>query len=156
MSSRFGDSIAGKRRRRTATIAAVSSTESVVCVRYARGCDSGGATRSASSTDSTRKTDSGASPVVPSTSSWPACATSTSGRTPRARIHPLPTAPPDASPRAGERLLAVVDDGRAGQEIGQPAPPLVEEHRHESEERGGDRDREADQSQERPSERRRL
>ena len=54
-------------------ISAVSSTESVVCVMYATGVSSGRSSASASSTDSTSVTAWGASPIVPTTSSWPAC-----------------------------------------------------------------------------------
>ncbi len=71
MSSFFGASMWGKRRRRTSITSFVSSTESVVWVMYESG-PSGSSTVSASAGDSTRTIDSGASPIVPSTSSCPA------------------------------------------------------------------------------------
>jgi hypothetical protein len=50
-------------------ISPVSSTESVVCVMYATFASGGRSSASASATDCTRIVDSGASPVVPTTSS---------------------------------------------------------------------------------------
>ena len=52
-------------------ISAVSSTESVVWVMKATWSGSGSSSASTSATVSTRMMFSGASPVVPSTSSWP-------------------------------------------------------------------------------------
>ncbi len=52
-------------------IPAVSSTESVVWVMKATLSGSGTSTEATSSAVSTRMIESGASPVVPSTSSWP-------------------------------------------------------------------------------------
>jgi hypothetical protein len=71
MSSRFGARIDGKRRRSTAMIAVVSSTERVVWVMYATRSGSANCTRSASSTVWISTIASGASPVVPTTSSCP-------------------------------------------------------------------------------------
>ena len=63
----------GKRRRRMATISAVSSTESVVWVRKARLSGSAGAIVSASAAVSIRVIrPSGTWPNVPITSGWPA------------------------------------------------------------------------------------
>ena len=58
-------------------ISSVSSTDNVVCVMYASFVPSGSSSRSASSTDSTRTIESGASPIVPTTSSCPAWPIST-------------------------------------------------------------------------------
>ena len=69
MSSLFGAWISGKRRRSAVMISPVSSTESVVCVMYATLASAGSSSASASSTDCTRIVDSGASPIVPTTSS---------------------------------------------------------------------------------------
>ena len=72
MSSRGGPWIVGNRFWRIRTISFVSSTESVVWVRYERFPGSDTSTVSASAGDCTRIVRSGAWPVVPSTSSWPA------------------------------------------------------------------------------------
>ena len=53
-------------------ISPVSSTESVVCVMYASFASAGKSSVSASWTDSINTVASGASPIVPSTSSCPA------------------------------------------------------------------------------------
>ena len=53
-------------------ISAVSSTESVVCVTYATGSPARSSSASASPDAWTRIIESGASPIVPTTSSWPA------------------------------------------------------------------------------------
>src|SRR6266540_1125695 len=71
MSSLGGAWIAGNRSRNTAMISLVSSTESVVWVRYATFDGSGTSTVRASSGEPTRITRSGACPLVPTTSSWP-------------------------------------------------------------------------------------
>ena len=71
MSSDLELTIAGNLERRAAMIAAVSSTESVVWVMNATRSGSGTSRVSTSSTVWTRTMFSGASPVVPSTSSWP-------------------------------------------------------------------------------------
>ena len=70
MSLDLGPQSAGKRRFRTFTISVVSSIESVVWVVRATLLGSGISMVSASSTLSTRITESGASPRVPITSSW--------------------------------------------------------------------------------------
>ena len=73
MSSRAGPTMAGNRARSAVTTAAVSSTESVVCVMKASFAGSRGAIRATSPTVSTRITSpSGNCPIVPSTSGWPA------------------------------------------------------------------------------------
>ena len=69
MSSLRGARISGKRRRSALMISPVSSTESVVCVTYASLASGGTASASASSTVCTSTVASGASPVVPTTSS---------------------------------------------------------------------------------------
>ena len=51
----------------------VSSTESVVCVMYASFSVRGSGSRATSSSVCTSTISSGASPIVPTTSSWPAC-----------------------------------------------------------------------------------
>ena len=61
----------GKRSRRRAITPAVSSTERVVWVMKATRSGLSISSRSTSSIVSTRTIESGASPVVPSTSSWP-------------------------------------------------------------------------------------
>ena len=53
-------------------ISAVSSTERVVCVTYATRSGSGSSTARACSIVSTSTIASGASAIVPTTSSWPA------------------------------------------------------------------------------------
>ena len=58
-------------------ISDVSSTDSVVCVTYASLWSDGNASASTSATDSTSTIESGASPIVPTTSSWPSCPIST-------------------------------------------------------------------------------
>ena len=58
-------------------IASVSSTDSVVCVRYAIRDGSSTSSASTSSSVSTSTIEPGTSPIVPSTSSWPAWPTST-------------------------------------------------------------------------------
>ncbi len=71
MSSRGGPCSWGNRAWSTSTICDVSSTDKVVWVRYARS-PSGSSTVRASSRFCTRIVRSGACPLVPSTSSWPA------------------------------------------------------------------------------------
>ena len=61
----------GKRSRSRAMIARVSSTDSVVCEMYATFSGSSSSSASTSASVSTRTMWSGASPIVPSTSSWP-------------------------------------------------------------------------------------
>ena len=78
MSSFLGPTMAGKRSRRAAMISTVSSTESVVCVMKATRSGSG----MSSSVDLVRpipirRIASGASPIVPTTSSWPSWPIST-------------------------------------------------------------------------------
>ena len=65
MSSFFGPTICGKRRRSVAMISAVSSTDSVVWVTYASRASAGSSSASASATSWTRIVESGASPIVP-------------------------------------------------------------------------------------------
>ena len=73
MSSLRGARMAGKRAVNASTIAAVSSTDSVVWVRKARFTPAGTATDRASSTVSTRVIEpAGTWPNVPMTSGWPA------------------------------------------------------------------------------------
>ena len=71
MSSLRGATSAGKRARSASMMARVSSTLSVVCVMTATFSGSGTVTVRASSTVWMRRMASGASPMVPSTSSWP-------------------------------------------------------------------------------------
>ena len=73
MSSDRGARIAGKRAFNASTIAAVSSTESVVCVRKARLAVSGRSRSTTSATVSINVMDpAGTWPKVPITSGWPA------------------------------------------------------------------------------------
>ena len=73
MSSLCGAAISGKRARNAATISAVSSTDSVVCVTKATLAGSRGVKVRASSTVSISTTaPSGSWPMVPTTSGWPA------------------------------------------------------------------------------------
>ncbi len=72
MSSLAGPTILGKRRRRASMQSRVSSTESVVWVRYATLSGSATASLSTSSGCAIRNIRSGASPMVPTTSSWSA------------------------------------------------------------------------------------
>ena len=58
-------------------ISSVSSTESVVCVMYATLPGSGMSRPSISSTEPINRIASGASPIVPTTSSWPSWPIST-------------------------------------------------------------------------------
>ena len=71
MSSDGGDCSIGKRARSASTVCIVSSTDSVVCDSQTTFSGSRTCTRAASSGPSTRMTCSGASPLVPMTSSWP-------------------------------------------------------------------------------------
>src|SRR6266540_2508961 len=75
MSSVFGPRNCGKRLRRTSTTSLVSSTASVVWVRNETCSGFGTSTSSASRTSCTMRIAWGASPWVPSTSSWPTCPT---------------------------------------------------------------------------------
>src|SRR6266545_101117 len=75
MSSVFGPRNCGKRLRRTSTTSLVSSTASVVWVRNETCSGFGTSTSSASRTSCTLRIAWGASPWVPSTSSWPTCPT---------------------------------------------------------------------------------
>ena len=76
MSSLGGSSRAGKRWRSALTVSAVSSTDSVVCDSQTTRDGSLTWTSAAPSAPSTRRTRSGASPEVPTTSSCPAWPTS--------------------------------------------------------------------------------
>ena len=71
MSSLGGFAISGKRSFRIATDCIVSSTERVVCVSQTSFFPGVGWIVRASSRPSTTRTFPGASPAVPSTSSWP-------------------------------------------------------------------------------------
>ena len=71
MSSLGGLAISGKRSLRMATDCIVSSTERVVCVSQTSFFPGVGIIVRASSKPSTIRTLPGASPAVPSTSSWP-------------------------------------------------------------------------------------
>ncbi len=71
MSADLLETIEGNLARRAAITSAVSSTESVVWVMKATLSGSGTSSASTSATVSISTIDSGASPVVPSTSSWP-------------------------------------------------------------------------------------
>src|SRR6266566_9211009 len=71
MSSLPGARIAGNRSRSAPDTSAASSTDSVVCIRKATRSPSRGRSLATSSGVCTRTIESGASPRVPSTSSWP-------------------------------------------------------------------------------------
>src|ERR1700746_2598563 len=71
MSSLPGARIAGNRSRSALDTSAASSTDSVVCIRKATRSPSRGRSLATSSAVCTRTIESGASPRVPSTSSWP-------------------------------------------------------------------------------------
>ena len=73
MSSLGGSRSNGNFSRSLVTVAIVSSTLSVVCDNQARFVASSNSSASTSSGDSTKVMCSGASPAVPSTSSWPLC-----------------------------------------------------------------------------------
>ena len=77
MSSFLGPTMAGKRSRSAAMISTVSSTESVVWVMKATRSGSGMSSSAISSTVPIRRIASGASPIVPTTSSWPSWPIST-------------------------------------------------------------------------------
>ena len=71
MSSDGGSEIAGNRSRSAATVCIVSSTDSVVCESQMTFSGSRTVTSATAAGPSTSCTWSGASPAVPSTSSWP-------------------------------------------------------------------------------------
>ena len=73
MSSDGGFSMVGNFSRSSRTVSIVSSTLSVVCDSQTRLSGSGTVSAATSSGPLTRIVRSGAWPIVPSTSSWPAC-----------------------------------------------------------------------------------
>ena len=87
MSSLCGSTICGKRSVRIATIAAVSSTDSVVWVMKASSCrrSSAGSARASASVSISVTAPAGNCPMVPTTSGWPAWPMSTISR-PRAEM----------------------------------------------------------------------
>ncbi len=76
MSSLGGSCSWGKRSRSRRTVSIVSSTDSVVCDSQISFASSGTSTVSAASGFSTTVIRCGASPAVPTTSSWPSWPTS--------------------------------------------------------------------------------
>src|SRR6516225_2104869 len=77
MSSLGGSASNGNRARSAATVCSVSSTDNVVCDNHATFAGSATTAAAACSGPSTSRICPGASPVVPTTSSCPACPTST-------------------------------------------------------------------------------
>ena len=84
MSSLGGFCSVGTCSRRACTVSIVSSTESVVCDSQTTFDGSRTVTFAASAALCTSWTFAGASPEVPSTSSWPACPTSRMSKSSRA------------------------------------------------------------------------